>query len=214
VIYEHFRNELVASVQELFNRGLITSSGGNISVRLPDGEGYLVTPSGLDKGSLTPDQLIIVDGAGNPKGALKKGLKPSIETLMHIGVYEARPTMNAVIHTHAPFCTILGICGLRILPVTIETTQFIDTPIVPFYPPGSCELAEAVAACAKESNAVLLQNHGLLTIGKDLLEASKVALALEDSAKTSMLCSLLSPKPAVLPEHAIQFVREYFADKE
>ena len=83
-----------------------------------------------------------------------------------------------------------------------------------FYPPGSCELAEAVAACAKESKAVLLQNHGLLTIGKDLLEASKVALALEDSAKTSMLCSLLSPKPAVLPEHAIQFVREYFADKE
>lgn len=195
---DQLRRKLVATVDELFKAGLITPTGGNISVRLPGGA--LITPSGMHKGSLRPADLVEVDAAGRPK---TPGARPSIETGMHLLVYARRPDVNAVIHTHAPMATLLGLVDLPVSPVTLDAVRFTDLPRIPFALPGSAELAESVAEGLGASAAALLRNHGLLTVGADLRAAANVALALEEVAHLVITCKLLGREPSTIPPEAI-----------
>ena len=237
--------ELVQTVQELYAAGLITPTGGNLSVRLPGrqppGEGgpaFLITPSGMHKGSLRAESMIPLDAAGRVASAVvpaaaaanamakanatanatvnantKAKAKPSIETPMHLRIYQLRPECNAVIHTHAPAATLLGMAGVMIKPITLDAVRFLGAPVVPFEIPGSPELVEAVEVGLRAAPAgvpaILLQNHGLVTFGASLREAANYALALEEVCRLLLEAQGLGRELSLIPAKAITYLREH-----
>lgn len=201
------RQQMVAAVRELYEAGLITPTGGNLSVRLPEGQGYLITPSMLHKGSLCAEDMIRLDPDGKPTAGAK--WRPSVETPMHLKIYEIRPRCAAVIHTHAPWATLFGLLEMKVEPITVEAVRFLETPLVPFQMPGSPELVAAVEKVLSDSPAVLLQNHGLLTYGGSLREAANAALALEEVCQLLIRCRLLDRTPVLIPEQAASLLRKF-----
>lgn len=205
--YEEQRRQVVAIVEELYNAGLITPTGGNVSLRLPGGDGYLITPSGMFKGGLEPEDIVFLDPGGNPD---PQGRVPSIETSMHLAVYAVRPGVAAVLHAHSPMATLAGVLRVRIPALTVEAVAFAQLPVVPFVVPGSPELAQAVAQAFREAPvapAVLLQNHGVVTVGETLRQAANAALALEEVCRLAIMCLLLDREPVEIPPELQETLR-------
>lgn len=201
------RQALTETVRELYDAGLITPTGGNLSVRLPGGEGYLVTPSAMYKGALRPESMVQLSPEGKP---LEKGVRPSIETGMHLKIYELRPKCNAVIHTHAPTATLFGTLELEIRPITLDAVRFLDLPVVPFSMPGTKELVAAVGERLTKCPAFLLQNHGLVTYGAGLRDASNTALALEEVCRLLLESREYGREPVLIPEPMVEVLKRFF----
>ena len=203
---QELREEIVATMRELYEARLITSTGGNISVRIPDApDAFLITPSMLHKGGLRPEDIVRVDAEGKP---LDRRQRPSVETPMHLAIYAAYPEVGAVIHTHAPLATALGLVGGRIPPITVDAVPFVRTRVVPYGLPGDPVLIERVVQALADSPAALLQNHGLVTVGPTLRRAANRALALEEVIHILMTCRLLGGEPTTLPEETVALIRE------
>jgi L-fuculose-phosphate aldolase len=154
-----------------YERHLMTANDGNISVRMDDGL-ILVTPSGLSKGRLNTDDLIVVDLDGNVISA-RSDRRPSSETPMHLEVYKQRQDIQAVVHAHPIFATTLTVSGLEfpvdVLPEVLLTLG--NVPITEYATPSSHEDAEVIRPFVRDHNALLLRQHGSLTYGKNLDEA-------------------------------------------
>ena len=165
------RLAIIACGEICYSRHLLMSNDGNISVRLA-GERVLITPAGLCKGRMDSDDLLIVDLAGKVID-LAKGHKPSSEIPMHLEVYKQRPDVFAAIHSHPIFATALTVAGLEfpadILPEVMLTIK--NVPITDYATPSSHEDAEVIRPWIRDHNAVLLRQHGSLTIGRNLDEA-------------------------------------------
>ena len=143
------RDEVIHTVEEMYTQGLITSTGGNISVRIPGKDEVWITPNSSFKGALGPGMLVRVDLEGNPIG--DSHYAPSSERMLHCAMYRNKPEVIAVIHSHAPKATILGLAGLPFLPISTEAAFIGEIPRVPFIMPGTRELADAVGAAAKDA---------------------------------------------------------------
>ncbi len=200
------REEIVQITKELYAAHLITPTGGNVSARLPGEEGaYLITPTRLHKGSLRPEDIVRVDSKGEP---VDRRQRPSVETKMHLAIYAAYPDVGAVIHTHAPYATALGLVEKRIPPINLDAIPFTEMQTVPFGLPGDPVLIERVVAALEHAPAVLLQNHGLLTVGGTLRQAANRALALEEVIQILIICRLLGGKPRGLPGETVTQLRQ------
>jgi len=154
-----------------YERHLMTSNDGNISARMENGH-VLITPSGISKGRLNPDDMLVVDLDGNILSS-RADRKPSSETPMHLEVYRHRGDVRAVMHAHPIFATTLMVAGLEfpvdVLPEVLLTLG--DVPITDYATPSSHEDAEVIRPFIKDHNAMLLRQHGSLTYGKNLEEA-------------------------------------------
>jgi len=190
------RDRLVNVGKQLHNYGLAVGAEGNISARIPGTDRVLIKPSGISMGFLKAEDLIVVDLDGNK---VEGELAPSIETPLHTAIYKARSDVQGVVHTHAPFSTAFGIAGTEIIPLQVEMFLYIPNgvPIVPFELPGSKELAEAVQKLVKDYNAVILENHGLITVGSTVEEALLLTRMVEECAKVQLIATLLAGKDAV-----------------
>ena len=195
------RAEVIHTVEELYKQGLITSTGGNVSVRIPGKDEVWITPNSSFKGALGPGMLVRVDLEGNPID--DSHYAPSSERKLHCAMYRHRPEVIAVIHTHAPKATILGLTGLPFLPISTEAAFIGEIPRVPFIMPGTDELADAVGAAAKDSPAVILQNHGLIVAGTSLRDALDITLIIEQTADKLIACHMLNKIPPVLPDEIV-----------
>ncbi len=205
--YPELRRLLSRATRELYREKLFTAAGGNLSVKLPGRKGFLITPGGLYKGNLKPESMVELDDRGRPVSA--GSALPSIETSLHLQIYRLNPSVEAVAHTHAPSAIIAGLYNLNILPLTVEMIRFMETPLIPFFLPGSTELAAAVAS-ALENNpsaqAIMMQNHGLVSFGPNLRAAINTTLALEEACRVTILCRLLDGKPSqISKENCLQF---------
>lgn len=151
-----------------YSQRLMTSNDGNISVRLKDDQ-ILITASGLSKARLQQDDLLLLDLNGSVLTS-GKGLIPSSETPMHLEVYRQRPDVRAVLHAHPVFATALTVAGFDfpsdVLPEVLLTLG--EVPTTAYATPSSHEDAEAVRELIKTHDAILLRQHGSLTVGKDL----------------------------------------------
>lgn len=206
---EELREEIVKTSRILYERGLITAIGGNISARIPGENAFWITPSQLCKSELKPDDIVKLDLECNQ---LEGFLKPSIEKLMHARVYKVRPEANAVVHAHNP--TTLGLIssGLSLQPVTDEACILLRKPeVIPFIFPGTDKLADAVEAAARKgAKLIILENHGVLGIGYDLLEARAIVELAEDISKIIIISHLLGKEPKPIPEEDIELFKKLY----
>ena len=205
---QDIENQLISIVEELYGAGLITPKGGNVSARIPESDELWITPTQLYKGSLTQKTLIRVNLQGKK---LEGRDQPSVELPMHLLIYRTRQDVDAVIHTHAPMATILGLFEEPIPPLTIETIALAGAPVVPFLLSGTKEQSQAVVDALGDGSAALLQNHGLLTVGKDLREVANKAQQLEFAARTVVVCRLLGGQPVTIPEKLAEFLKKIVA---
>jgi len=165
----------------LYDRGYVAANDGNISVRC--GDRLVMTPSGVSKGRMTPDMLLVTDLEGN---VLEGNRHPTSEGKMHLAVYRHRPDVRAVVHAHPPVSTAFAACrkGLE-TPYLAELVVGLGTvPCTPEFAMLSTEeVPESVVPYLPDHNAVLLANHGALTWGGDLWEAFDRMETVEHTAK-------------------------------
>lgn len=179
-------------MRRLYNHGLTTTSGGNISLRL-DEENILITASGTDKGRMKWKEVGIVNIFGEN---LTAHLKPSIETEMHLAIYKKKKEVRAIIHAHPVFASIFTAIKSKILTnLTAEARSILGDPLfVKYAVMGSTALAEIVAENISNSDILLLENHGILTTGTDLLQAFDKIEVLENAAKMTLITKLTRRK--------------------
>lgn len=183
------RERIAYFMRRLYRMGLTTTSGGNISLRCPDGH-VLLTPSALDKGELRADEILLarLDGEN-----LTPHLKPTLETGMHLSILRGRPDIDAVVHAHPVFATSFA-CADAELDIAITSEIFMHVPklgYAAFAPPGTEELARLTAAALADTNAALMRNHGVVTVGKTLLKAFDLLEAVEVAAKMTVITRAL-----------------------
>lgn len=183
-----------------YERHLMTSNDGNISARMENGH-ILLTPSGLSKGRLNMDDLLIVDLDGNIISS-RPDRKPSSETPMHLEVYKHRQDVCAVIHAHPVFATTLTIADIEfpldVLPEVLLTLN--NVPTTEYATPSSHEDAEAIRPFIKDHNAMLLRQHGSLTYGKNLEEALIHLERIEQVAEIYWRAKMLGEVKRIPPE--------------
>lgn len=200
------RDEVVLVTGELFAAQLITATGGNVSARIPETAEAWISPSRLFKGRLTAEMMVRIDLDGN---ALDPDAPaPSSEKLVHCEIYKARPDVQAVVHAHAAYATILGMSGLPFLPVTTEAAFLADLPRVPFIIPGTLELAVAVKLALGGGMAVLMQNHGLVVAASSLRQAANTAEVIERVSQLIWSCYAAGKKPQTLPKDVLSTLRD------
>lgn len=201
------REEMVQAINELYQLGLITATGGNLSVRIEGREECWITPSQVHKGDLRPEMMIRIDLRGNVLG--ESALAPSSEWPMHTAIYRMRPDVRAIVHAHAPYATVLALARLPFLPITAEAAFLREVPVVPFIMPGTEELAEAVVKALGQRNQVcLLQNHGVVAVATSLRRACNILETVERTAQLIWCCYAVGRKPVTLPKGALKALRE------
>src|SRR5574341_1294013 len=142
------KEQIIQITNELFAMGLLTATGGNVSAMAADGETIWITPSQMYKGGLTEADLVRI----KPDCTVVDGTRvPSVEWQMHWGAYRVRPGTTGAVHTHAPVATAFGITNQVFPPINTDAVFLRDTKIVPWYMPGSTELAEAVSSALEKS---------------------------------------------------------------
>ena len=162
------REEMCEIGRRLWQRNLVGATEGNLSQRLGDNR-ILCTPSGMSKGHLEPESLVIIDLAGSP---LTIGI-PSTEIKMHLGIYRERPDCNAIVHAHPIVATALALADVPfpndVLP---EATKVLgNVAYVPFAESGTEEVPNAIKPFLKNHKTFVLRNHGAVTLGKTLMDA-------------------------------------------
>jgi L-fuculose-phosphate aldolase len=194
------RDEIVRIGRLIFEKGWVASNDGNISVRL-DAERILATPTGMSKGMMHADDLIILDRRGNKISGRRER---TTEINMHLTIYDLRPDVWAVVHAHPPVSTGFATAGkplnLALLPEVIVT--FGCVPIAEYGLPGTAELTEPMRPLIPKHNALLMANHGVVVYGEDLLQAYFRMETVEHSARIQFVAEMLGG-PNVLPRKEV-----------
>jgi L-fuculose-phosphate aldolase len=189
-------DKIVKASKELHGRGLVLGTSGNISAKIPGTDTFLIKPSGVYMGLLKPEELVLVTLEGNK---IRGESNVSMETPMHAAIYRARKDVQAVVHTHAPTATAFGIARTEILPLQIELFILLPrgVPIIPFKLPGSKALAEAVGKKIAEYDALILENHGIVTVGSTVEAACNLNEMVEEAAKIQFMTMMLEGKATI-----------------
>jgi L-fuculose-phosphate aldolase len=172
--------QLVDAGRHVVERGLVQASGGNLSVRLPAADRFLVTGSGTWLDRLTPDDLTEMTLDGARVGGAER---PSIEWKLHQRTYAVRPDVTAVIHLHPQHVLLVDMLGAPIRFTTLDHQFYLGSVgRVPFHPAGSQEIADDAAEAAREHDAVVMAHHGCSALGDTVSMALRRALNLEEAA--------------------------------
>ncbi len=199
------KEQMVQFFRMMYHRGMVNLFEGNISVRW--GEHYLVTPSQQNKETITADMILEVDA----DGAVLDGVgRPSSEFKMHREVYRLRPDINACIHSHSTYATAFAVSGKPIVTAGLAEGNVIfgQIPVAAYGRPGTEDIYRQFGELLSEYNTILLENHGVLTVGPDVAMAFSLAEAAEKTAKIVLLSMLLGGEKR-LPEEELQQLRGY-----
>ncbi len=183
------KDQICDVCHKMWQLGWVAANDGNVSVKLDDGT-FIATPTGVSKSFITPDILVRI----NDKGELIEGeRKPSSEIKMHLRCYSERPDVGAVVHAHPPTATGYAVANKALDEYSmIESVIAIGSvPVTPYGTPSTEEVPEAITPYLQEHDVMLLQNHGALTVGADLITAYYRMETLELFAKISLTAHLL-----------------------
>ncbi len=202
MLLERLRKIVCEMNKELPRRRLVSWTSGNASARDPE-SGYVVAkPSGVSFDDLTPESLVVVDLDCT---VIEGELLPSVDTATHLYIYRHMPNVNGVVHTHSNYATSFAAIGEPIPAVLTGIADEFGAPIPcgPYCQIGEEQIGEAVVKHIGESPAILLQNHGVFTVGPDAKAALKAAVMVEDVAKTVHL-AMMKGKPLPIPEEEVR----------
>lgn len=191
------RESLSQTARRTYERGLVRGSGGNVSVRL-DATHMLITASGLSLGDTTPENIVKVNLESEEWVAAGMYV-PSKEYRFHKAIFNVRRDVGAIIHCHPPYATAYAVRKLDIPYVTDAAFKQPPMPHVPFSPSGSEALVQSVRTAAAGNDAfrvILLDEHGIIAVGQDLVQAFIFADLAEEMAQIALLSSLITAQVA------------------
>ena len=195
------KDQICDVCHKMWQLGWVAANDGNVSARLDDGT-FLCTPTGMSKSFITPEKLLRVDKDLKVLEG-QEGLRPSSEMKMHLRCYEKRPDVMCVVHAHPP-----GATGFAVAHLDMDRYNMIETvltlgsvPVTPYGTPSTYEVPEAIAPYLQEHDALLLMNHGALTVGCDLITAYYRMETLELNAKISLVAHLLGGEREISHEN-------------
>jgi len=206
------RQEIVQVGRLMYEKGFICASDGNISARLgPDR--ILITPSGLHKGLLDSDQLLVVDGDGRvvgPRSTAGRRLKPTSELPMHLEAYRRRPDIAAVVHAHPPITVALSIAGVPLADCLLpEVIVFLGLiPTTEYATPSSTENVRAIRDLITHHDAIVLQRHGSLTVGDSPMQAFMRLETVEQNARIGFMLAQLGVRNPLPAEEVKKLLRQ------
>jgi L-ribulose-5-phosphate 4-epimerase len=194
------RHEVSALHAELVRYNLVAWTAGNVSGRVPGTDLFVIKPSGVDYDAIEPDTMILCDLDGT---VVEGDLSPSSDTAAHAYVYRELPDVGGVVHTHSPYATAWA---ARAEPIPCVLTAMADEfggpiPVGPFALIGNDDIGKGIVAtlAGSRSPAVLMQNHGVFTVGRTARAAVKAAVMCEDVARTVHLSRQLG-EPVPIPQ--------------
>lgn len=210
--YMETREVMCDICHKMWQLGWVAANDGNLSVRLPNGN-FLATPTGISKSFITPEKLVVIDADGNVLEA-ENGYRPSSEIKMHLRCYKEREDVGAVLHAHPPTATGYAVAHVPLDRYTmIETVAAIGSiPVTPYGTPSTYEVPDAIAPYLQEHDALLLANHGALTVGADAITAYYRMETLELFAKISLTAHLLGGEKEISEENIQKLIdlRKYY----
>ena len=185
------RDQVVEVCRRIHDRGYSSGWEGNVSARLGPGR-FLMTPSSVNKGWLKPADLLIVDAEGVP---LRGRARPSSESKVHMAIYRVRPDVGAVVHAHPPTAVAHTIAGVSLaqclVPETVMTLG--EVPTAAYATPTTHDVAAGVESLAIDHDVILMDRHGSVTLGRDVMQAYDRLESLEHTAQITLMARMLGP---------------------
>ena len=205
MLLPELREKVRASAHKMLLTRLVAGTSGNVSARDPESGLIAVTPSQRDYDTLTAEDIVVVNVA---RDVIEGKWRPTSETRMHTYIYNVRPDVGGIVHTHSICATALSLICTEVPVVFPEMIWTIggSLRVAPYVQPGTEELAAVALETMGDRRAVLLSNHGTLCIGATVEEALKIAISLEESAET-YLAALRVGTPKLLPPEEVRRMR-------
>ena len=207
--YRRERKQVLEVDREIAAKHLVVGTWGNVSFRIRDESLILITPSGMDYQAMSIEDLVLVNFGGE---VIKSSWKPSVETPLHLAIYQERPDVGGIVHVHSPNASAFAVARQAIPVILEETAQIIGHPIetAPYARCGSAELGASALQTLSQGKAVLLANHGLVGVGIDCHQALKVCFIAERTAMIALSAHKLGQVYDLSPAD-IQVLQEQFA---
>ena len=204
-MYEQQKQEIIQAGISMDRYDLIALSGGNVSVRM-ENDDILVTPSGMIYADMVPGDVLVVDLDGNIKEGTRK---PSVDTQALLYIFQHRPDINAVIHTHQPYATALGLVQdeFPVVVTTLANATKGPVKVCPFSSAASLDMGIETVNNLGNQLAVILKHHGVMAVGKSLREALYACVYLEEAAKTYLIAKAAGPVAQLTDAQVEQAVR-------
>ena len=204
------KQSIISCGKQMFDRGLVAGTWGNISIRNAIGDRIFITPSGMPYGELTPEDIVVVDAVGN----VLEGKRPSSELPLHLAIYAKRTDVLAIIHTHSLYATACAVAGEGIPPCLEELVQVVggSVDVARYALPGTNELAQNVVDALGDKTATLLSNHGAVACGPSLKEALLIAELVEKAAHIHVIAHQLGGARR-LSDEDVQLMRRFYVEK-
>lgn len=205
--YDAVKQDIVTTCRGLVEQGYLMATGGNVSARIAGQAAFAITPSSYDYLKMTPEDVCVLDLDLNP---LEGERPPSVESGMHAGVYQARPDVNAVVHTHQVYASALALVNAPIPALFDEQARYLgrSVDIIPYAPSGTGWLKNKIVKRIKNHhNAYIIQNHGVLCFG-DTLERAAHNVEILEKCSQAYLLALCTERPVTkipLPVREIAF---------
>jgi len=183
------KKEIVEAGRRVYGRGYVASNDGNISARIDDNR-IVITPTGVSKGFMQPEDMVVTDLDGN---ILTSRKRPSSEVFMHLEVYKRRPDVNSVCHAHPPYATGFAVAAIPLVQCVLPEVIIVlgGIPLVEYGTPGTEEFYKPLLEYLPDHDAFLLANHGALTIGRDVFNAYYKMETLEHFAHIAFVARTL-----------------------
>ena len=206
-MFESTKKEIIKAGMNLDRYGLIALSGGNVSVRMESGE-ILITPSGMIYEDLVEDDILVMDINGK---IIEGTRKSSSDTEAILYIMQNRPDVNAVIHTHQPYATAIGLIQdeFEVNLTTLANATAGPVPVTPYSSAGSIEMGIDTVKYVGDGLAVILAHHGVMTIGKNLKQALYAAVYLEEAAKCYLAARACGETKKMTPEQIEQSIEVF-----
>lgn len=195
---------------ELPKNGLVKMTSGNVSGRDPETGLVVIKPSGYSFEEMLPEHMVIVDLDGQ---VVEGNLKPSTDTDTHLYVYKHRPDVFGMVHTHSPYASSFAVLGQPI-PACLTASAMLggEIPLGGYAPIGGADIGQEIIDKIGGAKAIIMQNHGVFTIGSSAHQATKMAVEVEEIAKITHLASLRG-QPILLTQSQIDYMVDLYQNE-
>ena len=189
MMLENLRQEVFESLIELPKNRLVTMHSGTVSGRDPETGNIVIKPTGFRYDRLTPADLLVMDGKGK---ILEGSLRPSSDTETHLYLYEHRPDIFGIVHTHSPYACTFAVLG-KPIPAVMTSAAMLggEIPVGGYAAVGGEDIGSEIIRKIGKCSAIIMQNHGVYTISSTVWQATIDAVEVEDLAKIALFASLL-----------------------